>query len=95
MRARRVDGNQRAFVQGLRDAGCTVAVTSSLGEGFPDVTVGLRMRTFLFELKDPAKPPSARKLTPAEQKWHDGWRGHVAVVTTVEEALEIIARAFK
>ena len=41
-RAAKVDANQPATVKALRDAGMTVAVTSSLGKGFPDLVVGFR-----------------------------------------------------
>ena len=42
---------------------------------------------FLMEIKDGSKPPSARKLTPGEQQWHETWKGQVCVVRNVEEAL--------
>lgn len=90
MRRGRTDANQTAIVQALRDAGCTVAVTSGVGHGFPDLVVGLRCRNFLLEVKDAAKPPSARALTPAELAFHARWRGLVKVVTTVEEALAAV-----
>jgi hypothetical protein len=45
---------------------------------------------FLLEVKDGAKPPSARKLTPDQVSWHDTWRGQVAVASSVKEALKII-----
>jgi hypothetical protein len=44
-----------------------------------------------MEVKDGDKVPSARKLTEAEQKFFDDWRGGMlAVVNSVEEALEIL-----
>lgn len=54
----------------------------------PDLLVGTRDRNVLLECKDGTKPPSARKLTPAQEAWHQAWRGKVAVVTTPMEALE-------
>lgn len=90
MRRGRTDANQTAIVKALRDAGCTVAVTSSVGQGFPDLVVGLRCRNFLLEVKDGDKPPSARTLTPAEMAFHGTWRGLVKVVTTIEEALAAV-----
>ena len=43
----------------------------------------------MLEVKDGSKPPSARKLTPNEQKFHDDWTGgELYVVTCIEEALD-------
>lgn len=41
--------------------------------------------TALVEVKKPG-PPSARKLTPKEQKLKDGWQGHYIVAQSGEEA---------
>lgn len=89
-RAARVDANQNEIVQALRDVGASVAVTSMIGEGFPDLVVGFRGRNYLFEIKDGSKPPSKRKLTPDEQEWHDLWRGAADVVISIDVALEIL-----
>ena len=43
-----------------------------------------------MEIKDGSKPPSARRLTPAEQEFFDTWRGQVCVVNSVAEALGAI-----
>ncbi len=37
---KRTDANQNEIVEGLRKVGCTVAVTSAAGDGFPDIVVG-------------------------------------------------------
>ena len=65
----------------------------SQGEGIPDLLVGYHGYTILMEVKDGDKVPSARKLTEAEQKFFDDWRGGMLViVNSVEEALEILKR---
>jgi hypothetical protein len=46
------------------------------------------MMLWLLEVKDGAKPPSARKLTPEQEEWHRHWP--VAVVTSVDEALRAV-----
>lgn len=91
-RARRVDANQAAIAQALRDAGCSVEVLSDVGRGVPDLLVGLRMRNFLFEVKNDGQPASKQALTPAEKDWHQRWRGEVVVVRNVDEAMDAIAR---
>lgn len=88
-RASRVDDNQADLVAKLRDAGMSVAVTSQVGHGFPDLVVGYEGCNLLLEVKDPNKSPSRRKLTPDEVKWHDEWQGTVHVVTTPQEVLEL------
>jgi Holliday junction resolvase len=79
----RVDNNQADIVRWLRKAGCTVAITSGMGDGFPDLVVGYRWRTRLIEIKSPGG-----KLTPAQVTFIHTWTGEApAVVTTAEEAL--------
>lgn len=85
------DRNQGALVESLRQIpGVTVAITSGVGGGFPDLVVGYRNRNFAFEIKDPAKPPSARKLTEQEESFHSAWTGQVGIALTVDEILEQI-----
>lgn len=85
--ARRADGNQPEIVAALRAAGAVVQPLHTVGQGVPDLLVAFRNRTFVMEIKDPTKPKSDRKLTPAQQKWHDMWIGEKHVVETVDEAL--------
>ena len=89
-RAARGDDNQASLVKELRAGGASVHSTAALGRGFPDLAVGWHGRTYLFEVKDPAKPASRRRLTPDEERWHASWSGHVAVVETLEDCLEAI-----
>ena len=90
--ANRIDANQNKIVDALRKAGAVVRIISQ-GEGIPDLLVGYHGYTILMEVKDGDKVPSARKLTEAEQKFFDDWRGGMlVVVNSVEEALEILKR---
>ena len=85
-----MDENQSDIVAALRAIGATVRVISQ-GDGIPDLLVGFRGQTFLLEVKDGKKPPSARKLTPEEQKFFDEWRGgSLAIVNTVGEAIAVV-----
>lgn len=86
----RIDTNQPQLVKELRAIGCSVAVTSQLGKGFPDIVVGYRGVNYLIEIKDPSKPPSARKLTPAEEEFKKGWVGQYAVIHSVEEFINLL-----
>lgn len=90
MRAARVDANAPEIVAALRAVGATVRVIIQ-GTGLPDLLVGYAGETYLLEVKDGKKPPSARKLTPDEQKFFDEWTGGPClVVTSVAEALQAI-----
>ena len=90
--ANRIDANQNKIVDALRKAGAVVRIISQ-GDGIPDLLVGYQGFTILMEVKDGDKPPSARKLTEAEQKFFDEWDGGMLVViNSVEEALEILSR---
>lgn len=89
-RAAKVDANQAEIVSALRKIGASVQPLHAVGAGCPDLLVGWRGMTSLLEVKDGSKPPSARKLTEDQVKWHAEWRGQVAVVETIEQAIEAI-----
>jgi len=90
--AARIDANQEQIVAALRAMGATVRIVTQ-GNGLPDLLVGFRGVTILMEVKDGQKVPSARKLTPAEQKFFEEWRGGiVAIVNSVDEAIDLLKR---
>jgi hypothetical protein len=88
--AKRTDGNQAEIVRALRSAGATVQTLHTVGKGCPDLVVGFRGSNYLLEIKDFRKPPSARKLTEDETRWHAIWNGQVAIVKDIDEALALI-----
>ena len=90
MRARRTDHNHRNIRTALRDIGCTVADTSSAGDGFPDLVVGVVGVNLLMEIKDGARRRSSRKLTAAQIVFQGEWRGQYVVVESVDEAVEVV-----
>lgn len=89
-RAAKVDANQPQIVAALRDVGASVQPLHAVGKGCPDLLVGFRGVNHLLEVKDGSLPPSARKLTEAQEEWHPSWRGNAVVVKSVDEALEAI-----
>jgi hypothetical protein len=90
-RAAKVDRNQTEIVQALRQVGATVQSLAACGDGVPDLLVGFRRGTFLLEVKDGTKKPSARELTPDQIAWHLQWGGGACVVVnSVPEALAAI-----
>lgn len=90
-RAAKIDRNQPEIVAALRRVGATVVSLAAAGDGIPDLLVGFRSETFLLEVKDEKKPPSARQLTPDQVGWHIRWcGGPCKVVNSVDEALAFI-----
>ena len=89
-RAARVDLNQSPIVKAFRQLGCSVVVTSGMGEGFPDLVVGFMRQNYLIECK------SARgKLTPEQHEFFVKWRGQYDVIRSKEEVVEFVKRERK
>ena len=96
-RAARRDANERRVIDALRACGAYVKQIND--EGAFDLLVFYRNQTsgneytLILEVKDGDKPPSARALTPAEQKFHDEWPGtNLYIVTSEHDALDILKR---
>ena len=87
---KKTDSNQKEIVAAFRNAGATVFHVHMVGHGFPDIIVGYHGKNYLIEIKDGKKVKSARKLTPDEEIFHSTWRGHVAIVESVEDVIKII-----
>ena len=83
---KRVDNNQVQIVKALRDMGCTVEHLHAVGKGCPDIVVGFKGKNLLLEIKDGDK----KVLTPDQANWHKLWKGQVNVVTTIDEAKNLI-----
>ena len=90
-RAAKTDANQTEIVKALRQVGAFVQSLAAVGDGCPDLLVGFRRATYMLEIKDGKKPPSARELTFDQIIWHTEWNGGPCqVVTSIPEALAAI-----
>jgi hypothetical protein len=88
-RAARRDDNEQDIIKAMREAGAYVKQIND--EGLFDLLVSHRGETLLIEVKDGAKPPSARRLTEAELKFHEEWPGSdLFIITSVEEAIALL-----
>lgn len=87
--AARVDANHAAIVQKLRQAGFEVISLATVGDGVPDILVGMPLVNVLFEIKDGTKTPSNRRLKPAQVSFLETWPGPVHVVLSPDEALRV------
>ena len=84
----RKDNNQRGIEKALGQIpGVTFHDTSGQGRGFPDLVVGYRGKTFLFEIKN---EEWSIALTKDEKIWHNSWTGHVETVTNLNQILKAI-----
>ena len=97
MTAKRTDFNQGEIVKVFRDLGCSVWITSMCGKGAPDIVVGFENErghqfNWLIEIKDGEKPPSQQRLTPAEMKFHDEWKGQICVIRCAADAVALLNR---
>ena len=91
-RAARRDDNEKQIIDALRRCGAYVKAIND--DGTFDLLVAYNNRTFLIEVKDGAKAPSARKLTDAEQKFHDEWpNDNLHIIKSVDEALALLLGA--
>ena len=89
-RAAKIDANQNPIVRGLISIFGPDCVfdASRVGQGFPDIVVGIRGVTLLMEIKT-----DGGTLTPSQIRFHRRWQGHRSVVRTLEEALQVIEKA--
>lgn len=65
-----MDDNHDEIVQALRAAGAFVRSLAAVGDGMPDLLVTKNRQTLLVEVKDGKRPPSERRLTLDQQKFH-------------------------
>lgn len=84
-RAARIDANQPEIVAALRAVGCSVQTLAAVGAGVPDLLVGVSGVNLLMEVKT-----ASGKLTKDQVPWHESWRGQVAIVRSVDEALNLV-----
>jgi hypothetical protein len=93
-RAARRDANETEIIKALRECGAYVKVIND--EGLFDLLVAYTgpsgfEHTLLFEVKDGAKPPSARRLTDAEAKFHNEWPlSNLFIVNSAEDAVALL-----
>ena len=88
--ARRADSNHAEIVGAFRSFGAAVVDVHSL-PGALDLLVGFGGRLVLVEVKDGSKPPSARKLTPAEVETIEMLRAVGAPTAVVEHVGQVAA----
>jgi len=91
----RKDMNQDEIVSTFRYLGFTVAITSALGGGFPDIVIAKYGRNWLVEIKNGDLPPSERQLTEDEKAFHDKWEGEIFIINSMDEAVALAVKLSK
>lgn len=91
-RAAKVDENQGELVDLIRKLGVSVEITSSAHDGMTDLILGYGGVSVLTEVKDGNKPPSRRKLTPEQEKFHNRFMGAITVIENQDQAIELVNR---
>ncbi len=88
MVVKRTDHNQGIIVAALRARGASVTVLSSVGGGCPDLLCGFHEKNILFECKN--LEGRGDRLTPAETDWIKNWKGQIAIIFNLEQALAVL-----
>jgi hypothetical protein len=82
--AQRKDANQSEIVKALEQIGCDVWIMHQPC----DLLCGFRNRNILLEVKR----PKGSRVTLAQAKWNQSWRGQRATVKTPQEAIDAVLR---
>ena len=64
------------IVQDLRATGCSVAILTAVGGGFPDLLSARNGVNVLMELKTDNK-----KLNPDQIEWQDEWKAPIYIIS--------------
>lgn len=91
-RRARVDANHAAVRGALRLCGWVVVDLSATGRGLPDLVAVKAGRCVFIEVKDGSRPPSARRLTPDQERLHADFAAKgfpVRVITSVDEVAQL------
>lgn len=87
VRARRTDANHKAIAAAYRELGCSVADTSGVGGGFPDLVIGCNHLTDLVEIKTEKGPTKASQVL-----FYADWKGaKVKVIRDIGAVAEHVA----
>ena len=79
----RRDANQREIVNTYLALGCSVTDTGSIGNGFPDLCIGLWGLDCLVEVKT-----KGGKMKSSQETFKREWRGRpVRIIRSMEDAI--------
>lgn len=79
--AKRRDSNHAEICAALKRAGCDIIASDTV-----DLIVGRAGATYCIEIKSHKEA----QLRPIQRWLRESWRGHYAIVTSVDEALKAV-----
>ena len=80
------DANHIEIVDKLRSIGAVVVDLAAVGKGVPDILVGWRGRTYLFEIKT-----TKGYVRATQEQFFRSWSGgRIAVIRSFDEALDVL-----
>ena len=85
MKHGRRDANHQEVKDAFTALGCSVADTADVGNGFPDLVVGIAGVTTLVEVKT-----LEGAHTPEQVRFFDEWRGSHYTVRSREQAVDLV-----
>jgi hypothetical protein len=89
-RIHRTDSNQSNLIADLIACHFSVANTSMVGNGFPDLVIARNGRNLLVEVK-----VDGEDLLPGQKQFALEWKGPVIVAHSIVEVLHEYGRAFQ
>lgn len=89
----RKDGNHHAIARAFRQAGASVLDLSGVGDGCPDLLIGIAGVDLLVEIKLPVGKRGGTAhsdLNQYQRAFHGSWRGRTPVVVRRVEDVEAL-----
>lgn len=80
------DKSQPQIEKELKELGFSVSSTHEVGDGFPDIVVGILGLNTLFEIKNTVQD----KLNELETKFHQSWQGQLNIAHSTEDVIHSI-----
>lgn len=85
MKHGRRDANHAEIKSAFLSVGCSVHDTTDVGNGFPDLVVGIAGANLLVEVKTPTGDH-----TPEQVRFYDEWRGSHYTIRSTEQAVQLV-----
>ncbi len=85
MKHGRRDANHQEVKDTFIRLGCSVHDTADVGNGFPDLVVGIAGANLLVEVKT-----QTGDHTPEQVRFYDEWRGSHYTVRSTEQAVQLV-----